>query len=221
MYTSPLNVAVIILAGTVTGAIGAILGIGGGVFLIPLLVLGVGVPMHYAVATSIVAIIATSSAVASTNIERGTANIRLGMTLEVATSLGAIAGGLTAGWLAAQLMEGLFGLLLIPTAIVMWRGKAFESGAADGPQVPKSDSVAIRSAAGGEPIGALGGSYLDEGEGRVVAYRVRRLGAGWRFRLSRDRCRASWASAAECSKCRRCTYCAAYPSRRPPARRIS
>ena len=54
MYTSPLNVAVVIVYGMVTGGIGAVLGTGGGVFLIPLLVLGLGVPMHYAVATSIV-----------------------------------------------------------------------------------------------------------------------------------------------------------------------
>lgn len=58
--------------------------------------LGLGLPMHYAVATSIVTVIATSSAVASTNVERGTANMRLGMTLELGTTLGAIAGGLTA-----------------------------------------------------------------------------------------------------------------------------
>jgi len=179
MFTSPLNIAFVVMAGAITGAFGAILGTGGGVFLIPLLVLGLGVPMHYAVATSIVSIIATSSAVASANVERGTANMRLGMTLEVATSIGAIIGGISAGWIAASVLEGFFGLVLVPTAMLMWRGKESGVEAADqigplkqtGPPVPPPD--------GGQVMGALDGSYFDEAERRVVAYRVRRLGAGW------------------------------------------
>ncbi len=97
MDVTPLHALLLIAAGAVTGLLGAILGTGGGVFLIPILVMLLGVPMHEAVATSIVSVIATSSAVASTNVERGIANMRLGMTLEIATALGAIAGGLTAG----------------------------------------------------------------------------------------------------------------------------
>jgi hypothetical protein len=63
--------------------------------------------MHQAVATSIVSVIATSTAVASTNVERGTAKMRLGMTLEMATALGAIVGGLTAGEQHPRVLEGL------------------------------------------------------------------------------------------------------------------
>jgi hypothetical protein len=103
----------LVAAGILTGLIGAALGTGGGFFLIPVLVLGFGMPMHYAVATSIVTVIATSSAAAGTNVERGTANMRLGMLLEVATATGAIAGGLCAGWLPARGLEGLF-------AVVLW-----------------------------------------------------------------------------------------------------
>ena len=98
MYVTTPNLLGIVVAGLLTGVLGAILGTGGGVLLIPVLALGLGVPMNYAVATSIVSVIATSSAVASTNVERGTANMRLGMTLEIATALGAISGGLTAGF---------------------------------------------------------------------------------------------------------------------------
>jgi uncharacterized membrane protein YfcA len=179
MYTSPLNAAVIILAGAATGILGAILGTGGGVFLIPLLVLGLGVPMHYAVATSIVSVIATSSAVASTNIERGTANMRLGMTLEIATSLGAMVGGVGAGWLAASVLEGFFGLALLPTAGLMWRGTDCEVTAANQTKPPKPSGLPTSPFDAAEASGALGGCYLDEGEGRVVTYRVRRLGMGW------------------------------------------
>ena len=93
MHMGWLHVLIVAGSGAVVGVLGAILGTGGGVFLIPILVLGLDVPMHQAVATSILTVVATSSAVASTNVERGLANMRLGMTLEIATSLGAIATG--------------------------------------------------------------------------------------------------------------------------------
>jgi uncharacterized membrane protein YfcA len=217
MYTSPLNVLLIVAVGAATGVLGAVLGTGGGVFLVPVLVLGFGVPVHYAVAASIVTVIATSSAVASTNVERGTANMRLGMTLEIATSLGAIAGGLAAGWLPAHVLEGLFGLVLLPAAALMWRGRSAEggSGEAAGDRSQESRVRGQGSAVGGQgsgargqevgvrgqgstqhsafsiqhsafsaqhsalPTGALGSVFYDEGERRLVAYRVRRLPAGF------------------------------------------
>jgi uncharacterized membrane protein YfcA len=166
MYLTPANMAWVILAGAATGVLGAILGTGGGVLLIPVLVLGLGVPMHYAVATSLVSVIATSSAVASTNVERGTANMRLGMTLEIATALGAISGGLTAGWLAPRTLEGLFALMLLPTAFLMARGR--------GEAAPAEAS----GTSAANDVGVLGSHYLDESEGRTVAYRVQRLWAG-------------------------------------------
>src|SRR4051812_24791930 len=158
-------------SGLGTGVLGAILGTGGGVFLIPILVLGLGVPMHHAVATSILSVIATSSAVASTNVERGTANMRLGMVLEIATALGAIAGGLTAGRLSPRALEGLFAAVLVPTALVMWRGRAGHAAAGAG-------DAADESARPGESLGLLGASYRDDWEGRAVAYRVRRPWGG-------------------------------------------
>ena len=71
----------LLVGGAATGFIGALLGLGGGVFLIPFLVLALGVPMHTAIATSIVAVIATSSAGAIMNLRRGVVNVRLGMLL--------------------------------------------------------------------------------------------------------------------------------------------
>jgi uncharacterized membrane protein YfcA len=174
MFLTPLNALAVVLAGGVTGVLGALLGTGGGVFLIPALVLVLGVPMHYAVATSLVSVIATSSAVASTNVERGTANMRLGMTLEIATALGAIAGGLTAGWLAARTLEGLFAVVLLPTASFMWRGRGESDAGADLAE-PSDDAEAIGAR---DEVGALGASYFDEAEGGHVAYGVRRVWAG-------------------------------------------
>ena len=222
MYLTPANLAVILLVGGFTGLLGAILGTGGGVFLIPVLVLGLGVPMHYAVATGILSVIATSSAVAGTNVERGTANMRLGMTLEVATALGAIAGGLTAGWLRPSVLEGLFALVLLPTALLMGRGRSeggedAEGGAEgkappiDGGEEPggrtrrvaritRRHATSTRPRAGSSPTGS-------DGSGR-----------GWASRSWPGASRACWASAAACSRCRPCTCSAACRSRRrrPP-----
>ena len=128
--TLPL-LAILAAIGVGTGTLGAILGTGGGVFLIPVLVLGFDVPMRFAIGTSILSVIATSTAVAITNVERGTANMRLGMTLEIGTSLGAIAGGLTAGVIRGDMLEIIFGLVLMPTAVVMWRKRAEDGEAGE------------------------------------------------------------------------------------------
>lgn len=169
MYTTPVNVLLLMLAGGATGVLGAVLGTGGGVFLVPILALGFGVPMHHAVATSIVSVIATSTAAASTNVEHGLVNMRLGMTLEIATALGAIAGGITAGLLSARVLEGVFAGVLLPTAALMWRGGTSRAEPSVGrPAVGDDDG----------PLGALGARFLDEAEGRRVAYRVERLWAG-------------------------------------------
>jgi uncharacterized membrane protein YfcA len=169
MYTTSVNVLLLVLAGGATGVLGAVLGTGGGVFLVPILALGFGVPMHHAVATSIVSVIATSTAAASTNVEHGLVNMRLGMTLEIATALGAIAGGITAGLLSARVLEGVFAGVLLPTAALMWRGGTPRSEPPDGRLAVAGDDV---------PLGALGARFLDEAEERRVAYRVERLWAG-------------------------------------------
>jgi uncharacterized membrane protein YfcA len=172
MAVTPLNVLLLLVAGSLTGVLGAILGIGGGVLLIPILVIGLDLPMRQAVATSIVSVIATSTAVASTNVERGTANMRLGMTLEIATALGAIAGGLTAGVLPPRALEGLFSVVLLPTALFMWRGRT-ENSSVSGPpptvdrQEPSSD------------LGRLGATYRDVAGGGEIRYRVERLPLGF------------------------------------------
>jgi uncharacterized protein len=169
MYATPINAALLVAIGATTGIAGAVLGTGGGVFLIPLLVLAFGVPMHYAVGASILAVIATSTAVASVNVERGTANMRLGMTLEIGTSLGAISGGLAAGWLSAPVLETLFAVALLPTAVLMWRGRG-ESGS--------QSSGTSHSSGSDDSPGLLGARYTDPQLGRDVVYRVHRLWAG-------------------------------------------
>lgn len=165
---------ILLSIGAAAGLIGAILGTGGGVFLVPFLVLWEGLPMRTAVATSIMSVVATSSAVASVNVERGFANMRLGMTLEVATTLGALAGGLTAAVLSQNALTILFAVVLVPTAWLMWRGR-------DGHEATAEDEAQAEpkpTASNPNDRGALGATYFDDAEGRTVSYRVERLWAG-------------------------------------------
>jgi uncharacterized membrane protein YfcA len=118
---TPGNAHWILLSGAAAGFFGSILGVGGGIILVPLLVLVFHVPIHFAIGTSIMTVIATSSMAGTFNLERGTVNIRLGMFLEVATTLGALLGGTLAGAIRAPVLTTLFGAILPPIALLMWR----------------------------------------------------------------------------------------------------
>jgi len=169
MYATPENGLLLIAAGAGAGVLGAVLGIGGGVFLIPVLVVGFKMPMHDAVATSLLSVIGTSCAVGSANVERGTANMRLGMVLEIATAAGGLLGGLTAALLAARTLEGLFAALMVITGLLMWRGGGEEAGAGNGQSAGPENHLGV---------GALGGQYIDPMTRKTVSYRVQRLWAG-------------------------------------------
>lgn len=145
--------------GIVAGTFGALLGLGGGVFLIPFLVLVLNVPMHQAVATSIVAVIATSSTGAAMNLERHMVNIRLGMLLETTTVAGAIAGGLTASILDAAVLTKIFGFLLVGIAVMM----------------ALSEKLTAMVSASGGGNGALAGEYHDDATNSTVPYSVRNI----------------------------------------------
>jgi uncharacterized membrane protein YfcA len=174
----------LLVIGVLTGAVGAVLGTGGGVFLIPILLICFGVPIKYAVGTSILTVVATSTAVAIGNLDRGTANMRLGMTLEIFTSLGALSGGMAAAVLAPPLLEGVFAAVLLPTAFVMWRKKAGDAASrANAPVVqPPSGFVGAATvgnhAASGGLLERLGGEYEDPASHQHVVYRLHRLWAG-------------------------------------------
>ena len=115
------NLFWLLLTGAGAGCFGAILGVGGGIILVPVLVLAFHVPIHYAIGTSIITVVATSSMAGSFNLERGTVNIRLGMLLEVATALGALGGGLLAGIASPRTLMTLFAVILAPVGVLMLR----------------------------------------------------------------------------------------------------
>jgi uncharacterized membrane protein YfcA len=115
------TVALMIAGGMAAGVFGSLLGLGGGVLLVPLLTLGFGLPLREAVGVSLVAVIVTSSASAAVYLERHVANLRLGMTLELFSASGALVGGVVAFALSDQLLAGLFTILLMYTALTMAR----------------------------------------------------------------------------------------------------
>ncbi|MBI5208960.1 MAG: sulfite exporter TauE/SafE family protein [Elusimicrobia bacterium] len=153
--------------GFFVGVLGSVMGVGGGIFLVPLLVLHLGVPIHQAVAVSLVSIVATSSAVASVNVERGLANMRLGVVLEMTTALGSIAGALVSSALPGGVVQRLFALLLLPVSAMMFvRGARQRKGAG---------RAATGSARAPVPPGRFGGSFYDPSLHADVSYAVRRV----------------------------------------------
>src|SRR5439155_7604946 len=98
--------------------LGALTGLGGGVVLIPLLVFGFKVHLKYAIGASLVSVIATSSGAASAYVKEGYTNIRVGMFLEVATTIGALGGAFVAVLVQAWLFSFIFGLVLVLSALM-------------------------------------------------------------------------------------------------------
>jgi len=152
-------VAVLFAMGILAGSMGALLGIGGGVFLVPFLVLVLDVPMKIAVGTSLCTVIATSSAVSAGRLGRQLINLRLGMLLEVATTIGGLTGGLVAASMSAQTLQRLFGVVTAAAALVMVR---------------RLDRRNVITDATVDP-GRLGGRYHEDESGGEVVYRVKRM----------------------------------------------
>ena len=151
----------LIAGGAGAGLFGSLLGLGGGVLIVPLLTLGFGLPLHQAVGVSLVCVIMTSSAASGVYLERHVANLRLGMTLELFTAVGALVGASIAFLLEEQVLEALFAAVLIYVAVTMLVG---------GHATPVDAETPSASGPPGEPTTA----DLLSGEG----YRVRRLGLG-------------------------------------------
>lgn len=148
------------MAGAATGTIGAVLGIGGGVFLVPALILYFGVDITSAAGAGLIAVIATSTAAASVNVPKGTVNIRLGLVLETATVVGALAGGFAAAAIPPKILIGVFGLLLLFISLLLWRDKVTD----ESPNSRKAQS--------------LEGEYYDEAAKKTVVYGPQRLPIG-------------------------------------------
>jgi uncharacterized membrane protein YfcA len=104
----------------VAGAFGALAGLGGGIIIVPVLTLFFGVNVHYAIGASIISVIATSSGAAATYIKANLTNLKIGLFLEIATTLGALTGAFVGSYLAGPVLFLIFGLVLGLSSIAMW-----------------------------------------------------------------------------------------------------
>ncbi|HVN76397.1 MAG TPA: sulfite exporter TauE/SafE family protein [Thermoanaerobaculaceae bacterium] len=105
----------------VAGFLGSLTGLGGGVVIVPLLALAFGVDVRYAIGASLISVIATSSGAAAAFVKEGFSNIRIGMFLEIATTLGAIVGASLAAVLSTSVIAVVFGLVLVYSAFLSSR----------------------------------------------------------------------------------------------------
>jgi uncharacterized membrane protein YfcA len=150
------------------GLLGALLGLGGGVFVVPALTLIFNVPAHMAIGTSNVAVVATSTAGASTYVRNRLANIRLALVLLISTTIAATLSSLVATYLPAQVLSGLFAIVLIYTSITILRsGKKGDAT----PPTPQ-----VREEGHGELD--LDGTYHDAATGLTTPYRPRNVRSG-------------------------------------------
>lgn len=176
-----------LLGGAAAGAFGALLGLGGGVLIVPLLAIGFDVPLSAAVGTSLVSVVATSAGAAAVNVRARRADVRLGITLALGTIVGAAVGGVVAGFVPEPLVAGGFAALMLYTALAMLRSlrgaerpgdaPVIDPAAADGPGAPAYRSRRSGLAIGGSVgVGAVS-SLLGVGGG-VVAVPLMRLTMG-------------------------------------------
>jgi uncharacterized protein len=148
------------------GVVGAILGLGGGILLVPILTVFYGVDIHYAMGASIISVIATSSGAAASYLRTGLSNLRIGLFLVVATIAGALTGAFLSGVVPTRWLELILGLALSYSAYTTIRQLADEL-----PENVSTDRLAIRF--------GLEGAYHDLRLQRHVAYRARNVVGGF------------------------------------------
>jgi len=155
-----------LLAGCVSmiaGFLGALTGLGGGVVLVPLLTVLFKVDIRYAIGASLVSVIATSSGAAAAYVKEGFSNIRVGMFLEIATTVGALAGAFLATRIPTAALAIVFGLTLLYSAFLSARPRPLP------PANEQPDPLATRL--------KLNGSF--PGDNGIRHYFVRRVPAGF------------------------------------------
>ena len=103
------------------GFLGSLTGLGGGVVLVPLLTIFFHVDIRYAIGASLVSVIATSSGAAAAYVKEGFSNIRIGMFLEIATTIGALLGAYLAAWMPTAVIATIFGVMLLYSAYISRR----------------------------------------------------------------------------------------------------
>ena len=168
MATQPhlLFFILVFLASFGAGIVGSLVGLGGGVFVVPLLTLVFGLGIHEAAGASIVSVIATSSGAAAAYVRDRITNLRVGMFLEIATTLGALSGALLATRIAPGILFVVFGVVLLISALPLL--------VKIGEELP----IGVKNDRYAETL-SLAGSYPDTKLGQEVSYQVSRVPAGF------------------------------------------
>lgn len=156
-----------LVVGIFSGILGALLGLGGGIIVTPILVIGFNLPIHYAIGASIIAVIATSSGASIAYLKDDMLNLRMAMFLEIFTTIGALAGALLAIFFKAIWLNFLFGILLVYQAYRMWR--KLHSKKVDAPST-KGDYFAQKM--------QLNSSYFDKSTHQQIDYKVENVAGG-------------------------------------------
>lgn len=152
------------VASVFAGLIGSLVGLGGGMVIVPLLVIFFEIDIRYAMGAALASVIATSSGAGAAYLRDGISNMRIGLFLCVATTIGAVGGAMLAGVLPASTLSLIFGIVLLMSVLLSLRSK----GDIDTSQNPPHP-LALRF--------SLDSSYPDGG--RTIAYRVQRVPGGF------------------------------------------
>jgi len=160
------DLLVFVISG-VAGVFGSLLGLGGGIIVIPVLTLLFKINIRYAIGASIVSVIATSSGAAAAYVREHLTNLRVAMVLEVATTSGALTGAYLAGKLSGRWLYIIFGLVMGYSSLMMFR-KRHETVGEITRSAPWADYLRLH------------GRYYDEALGQEIVYRVvgTRIGLG-------------------------------------------
>jgi uncharacterized membrane protein YfcA len=156
----------VVATSVAAGTVGAILGLGGGILLVPILTLFFGVDLHYAMGASIISVIATSSGAAASYLRTGLSNVRIGLFLVMATVSGALAGAALSGVAPVRWLELILGLALGYSAFTTIKQINVEL-----PDEVPAGRFAMRF--------ALEGAYYDRLLDREVKYRAVHVGRGF------------------------------------------
>lgn len=152
----------------VAGAFGSVLGIGGGLFIIPSLTLFLGVKLKTAIAASIVGVIATSLGGGNVYVRKHLADIRLGLLLALATVPGAVVGALLATRAPAAVLAGIFSVVLAVSSYRMYVSGRRGQSSGQAPTAEEGDVAVSR----------FRGEYFEATTGLTVRYRVVRVPLG-------------------------------------------
>jgi len=163
VFTAAEFTGIVLIASLLAGFVGSLTGLGGGIIVTPVLTIFLGVDIRYAIGASLISVIATSSGSAAAYVRDGYSNIRIGMFLEIATTLGALLGAFLGTHIPTAGLGVIFGLILLQSA---WQASRTHG---PHPTSRASDPLALRL--------RLNGAY--EADGKQRDYVVRRVRTGF------------------------------------------